>query len=79
LEAGFGNDVFARPGQLGIESNCMSCHRAAAWGPNAKYVANGVIDPGDPQFFTGNTKTDFLWGLADTFVAPTPPAEPPAP
>jgi hypothetical protein len=77
LEAGFGNDVFARPGQLGIESNCMSCHRAAAWGPNANYVANGVIDPGDPQFFTGNTKTDFLWGLADTFVPPTPPASDP--
>lgn len=79
LEAGFGNDVFVRPGQLGIESNCMSCHRAASWGPNAHYVANGVIDPGDPQFFTGNTKTDFLWGLADTFVPPTTPAEPQAP
>jgi hypothetical protein len=74
LEAGFDNGVFARPGQLGIESNCMSCHRAAAWGPNANYVANGVIDPGDAQFFTGNTKTDFLWGLADTFPPPPGPA-----
>jgi hypothetical protein len=79
LEAGFDNSVFVRPGQLGIESNCMSCHRAAAWGPNQHYVANGIIGPDDRQFFTGNTKTDFVWGLADTFVPPPPPAANTAP
>lgn len=64
LEAGFDNAVFAKPGQLGIESNCMSCHRCAAWpGASSKYIANGAIDPGDPFFFTGTTKTDFLWGI----------------
>jgi hypothetical protein len=71
LEAGFDNSVFVRPGQLGIESNCMSCHRCAAWPAttttqqNPNYVANGLIDPGDPTLFGGKTKTDFLWGVAD--------------
>jgi hypothetical protein len=71
LEAGFDNSVFVRPNQLGIESNCMSCHRCAAWPattasqPNPNYVANGVVDPGDAALFADKTKTDFLWGVAD--------------
>ncbi|HLJ93417.1 MAG TPA: hypothetical protein VKU02_09535 [Gemmataceae bacterium] len=71
LEANFGNDVFIRPGQLGIESNCMSCHRCAAWPAtsatqqNPNYIANGLVDPGDPTVFAGKTKTDFSWGVAD--------------
>lgn len=71
LEANFGNSVFVRPKQLGIESNCMSCHRCAAWPavtdqqPNPNYVANGIVDPADPAIFAGKTKTDFLWGVAD--------------
>jgi hypothetical protein len=76
LEAGFSNTTFAKPGQLGIESSCMSCHRAAAWPippTGRKYVANGFIDPGDPFFFTGNTKTDFLWGIP--FGVPAPAAD----
>ena len=78
LEAGFGNTTFDPPnkGQLGIESNCMSCHRAAAWPrerPN-RYVANGVIDPADPVYFAGKTKTDFLWGIPNG-VKP-PPSKP---
>jgi hypothetical protein len=83
LEAGFDNDVFVRPGQLGIESNCMSCHRCAAWPmllpgqQKRNYVANGLIDPGDPDLFTGKTKTDFLWGIADRVRPPqSPPASP---
>ncbi len=64
LEAGFDNSVFAKPKQLGIESNCMSCHRCAAWpANNASYIANGEIEPCDSFFFTNNTKTDFLWGI----------------
>jgi hypothetical protein len=71
LEAGFGNTVFVRPNQLGIQSNCMSCHRCAAWPattkdkPNSNYVGNGIVDPGDPALFADKTKTDFLWGVAD--------------
>jgi hypothetical protein len=80
LEAGFGNKVFDKPGQLGIESSCISCHRAAAW-PNAntKYIANGVIDPGDPFFFANTTKTDFIWGIPGNVNPPSPPSPPAAP
>lgn len=78
LEAGFDNGTFVKPGQLGIESNCMSCHRAAVW-PVAhpfqtNYIANGIIDPGDPFFFQGVTKTDFVWGLGSDIPMPPPNA-----
>jgi hypothetical protein len=65
-------------GQRGIESNCMSCHRTAAWpGHNDDYSGNGVIDPADPVIFGGKTKTDFLWGIADTVALPS--SAPPQP
>ena len=66
LEAEFGADAFSKPGQLGIESNCMSCHRAAAWPvESAKFISNGHIANGDPFFFQGNTKTDYVWGIPE--------------
>jgi hypothetical protein len=82
LETAFDNSVFVKPGQLGIESNCMSCHRSAAWPSiapvsapmgtvNPGYIANGLIDPGDPYLFEGQTKTDFVWGVQCN-VAPPP-------
>ena len=81
LEAGFDNSVFSLPGQLGIESNCMSCHRAAVWPAiapasappgtiNPGYVANGIIDPGNLYLFGGQTKTDFVWGVQNNVAAP---------
>ena len=83
LETGFGNSTFVYPGQLGIESNCISCHRAAAWpaippasapsgSVNPGYVAYGVINPGDPYLFSGQTKTDFLWGPQNNVPTPVP-------
>ena len=83
LEADFDNSTFAKPGQLGIESNCMSCHRAAAWPPptlpnNASYfTGNGILLPNDP-YFQGMTKVDFVWGFADD-VTPPPPSTSPSP
>ena len=82
LETAFDNSVFFKPGQLGIESNCMSCHRSAAWPSiapasapagtvNPGYIANGLIDPSDPYLFEGQTKTDFLWGVQSN--VPPPP------
>jgi len=73
LEAGFADGDFVyTPKQRGIESNCMSCHRTAAWpGPDQRYAGNGAIDPADAQIFAGRTKTDFLWGIADRVAAPT--------
>ena len=76
LEADFGNSTFVKPGQLGIESNCMSCHRAAAWPApnlpnNASYLtANGILRPDDP-YFRGMTKVDFVWGFGDDVPPPT--------
>jgi hypothetical protein len=46
----------------GVFSNCMSCHRMAAWGPST-YIPNGNIDPADSVLFSNNTKTDFLWSI----------------
>jgi hypothetical protein len=61
----------------------MSCHRAATWPSiapvsapvgtvNPGYIANGLIDAGDPYFFEGQTKTDFVWGVQNN-VPPPPP------
>ncbi len=47
---------------FGVFSNCMSCHRMAAY-PNSNYVPNGYIDPADSFKFSANTKTDFLWSI----------------
>jgi len=47
---------------FGVFSNCMSCHRMAAW-PNNDYVPGGFIGAGDPKFFQNNLKTDFLWSI----------------
>jgi hypothetical protein len=75
LEADFDNSTFEKPGQLGIESNCMSCHRAAAWpAPNlpnnaAYFTANGILRPDDP-YFQGMTKVDFVWGFGDDVPPP---------
>lgn len=52
----------------GVFSNCMSCHRMAAWGPST-YIPNGNIDPADSVLFSNNTKTDFLWSIPTRAVA----------
>jgi hypothetical protein len=82
LEAEFDNTTFVKPGQLGIESNCMICHRAATWPPpnlrGASYfTANGILKPNDP-YFQGTTKVDFIWGFADD-VTPPPSSSSPTP
>ena len=46
----------------GVFSNCMSCHRMAAW-QNSTYIPDGFIDPGNATLFSTNTKTDFLWSI----------------
>jgi hypothetical protein len=44
-------------------TNCMSCHRMAAY-PNSLYYPSGFIDPASTYKFSKNTKTDFLWSVA---------------
>lgn len=46
----------------GVFSNCMSCHRMAAW-EVSNYIPNGYINPADSVLFSKNTKTDFLWSI----------------
>ena len=85
LEAEFSQKTFpVTQGQLGIESNCMSCHRTAAWPPPSYvtdqqgfryFTGNGLIKPGD-SYFKGMTKVDFVWGFA---VDVNSPAASPSP
>lgn len=46
----------------GVFSNCMSCHRMAAF-PTNQYAPDGFIDKGDEFLFQGKTKVDFLWSV----------------
>jgi hypothetical protein len=39
---------------------------------NPGYVSNGIINPGDPYLFSGQTKTDFLWGPQNNVPTPAP-------
>lgn len=72
------NGVRNRP-WYGPQTNCMSCHRMAAWkdttyhqgtdsaayGPaNPPYVPASWVDAGNATFLQGYTKTDFLWSVA---------------
>jgi hypothetical protein len=69
--AGPGNTQIA---WTGVNTNCMSCHRMAAWkraakpgpgqwGDSPAYQPDGLIDPADATLFGGYTKLDFLWSL----------------
>lgn len=47
----------------GVQSNCMTCHRLAAWpGFATGYKANGFVSPDDP-IFADAVKLDFLWSV----------------
>jgi len=57
-------------------SNCMSCHVRAAWPSTGPTTANygrifneGYLAPNDP-YFTGLTRTDFLWSISGNVLAP---------
>ncbi|MGZ5431702.1 MAG: hypothetical protein ACXWH7_02145 [Thermoanaerobaculia bacterium] len=57
----------------GVSSNCMTCHRAAAW-PENQYAQAFLLRPDDPKWFAANTKTDFAWSMVN--LAHTPPFVP---
>ncbi len=50
---------------LGMSSNCMTCHRRSTW-PQEPFlpVTRGTLTP-DDTFFNGKTKLDFLWSIGD--------------
>lgn len=67
--------IFMNPTQLGVHSNCMSCHHAAAY-PTlnmesnpatmllGSYVATGDVQ-GTEQYFQDRVKTRFMWSMVD--------------
>ena len=48
----------------GLTSNCMTCHRLAAWPPVCQDTRRGEISSADKVFET-NVKLDFLWSLTN--------------
>jgi hypothetical protein len=73
--AGFGPDGTPQPNNVGIESNCMSCHARATFNPDHLSTAPRLsgaryVDLGDPDF-VGTLQTDFLWSIANP-TASTP-------
>ena len=80
LEAGFGTGVFGKTEpvstplgvvttDLGVQSNCMSCHGYAAYGKTSTpYVSNFYV-PRNDSLFEGNLTTDFAWSIPDEAVS----------
>lgn len=79
LEAGFGTSVLpdSIPGtfkgkvvsnNVGVQTNCMSCHAAASFNPKQiptapNYSGDRYVDLKDPRF-KGTLQTDFLWSIS---------------
>ena len=66
--------------EVGIHSNCMSCHRAGVFTATKQidYVVNGYLAKSDPAFFGDGVITEFLWAMPfrahdPPFVGPTDP------
>lgn len=54
-------------GQVGVQTNCMTCHALAAvafQGSGTPYATDFYIARNDPAF-KGTVQTDFLWSIAD--------------
>jgi hypothetical protein len=52
----------------GVNSNCMSCHRASSFpqaSANDTYASVFLLDPSDPIWFANNVKLDFAWSMND--------------
>lgn len=76
LEAGFGTGVFGETRgvqtptgsvttNLGVQSNCMSCHGMAGYATqNSTYVSNLYL-PRNAVNFRGGLTTDFAWAIVD--------------
>jgi hypothetical protein len=72
--------------EVGIHSNCMSCHRAGAFTATKQidYVAHGYLAKSDPAFFGDGVITEFLWAMPfrahdPPFVGPEAPTPTTAP
>lgn len=51
--------------EVGVNSNCMTCHLAAQVGPaKAEYAVNGYLQPSDDAWFADGVRTEFAWSIA---------------
>jgi hypothetical protein len=71
LETNLGGRLPDSTEWTGVRTNCMSCHRRAAWQPlgdtsfaTPSYGPAGVVSGGDSSIFAGFVKTDYLWSIA---------------
>jgi hypothetical protein len=69
LDSGAPDDSVA---WTGVETNCISCHRRAAWRASGdtsfvspRYGPAGQVYAGDSSIFAGFVKTDYLWSIAE--------------
>jgi hypothetical protein len=65
---------------VGMRTNCMSCHGQANYNPQKLktglgYVGDTYVDMNAPGF-KGTLKVDFLWSINDDAVATSPAAQP---
>ena len=67
--AGTDLGVAKQPIDVGIQTNCMSCHAFANFNPRDPRVKNPVAYTGDRHVdldhpvFAGKLKVDFLWSI----------------
>jgi len=82
LEAGFGTSATPLqvsgdytyegvkvPNNVGVESNCMSCHIQATLSGNLEYSGDQYIDLEGSEF-DGELRLDFLWSIQSNAVDP---------
>lgn len=72
LETPIEGPIFLNPAEKGSHSNCMTCHRAAAWpslGNNptnpvfGSYIATGNLQRNNPVWFKGRVQTMNMWTM----------------
>ena len=65
---GLGPDGGVAPNNVGVQTNCMSCHAQSNYNPGQRSTAPGLtgaryVDLGAAEF-VGTLQVDFLWSLA---------------
>ena len=72
-----------RANNVGVQTNCMSCHIRATYNPNLRataprFAGARYTDLGDAQF-VGTLQVDFLWSLPRNAQSPTKAFQNPQP
>jgi hypothetical protein len=57
--------------QVGVQTNCMSCHALATYNSNPNYsyyTTDQYIDMSDKKLFNGKVKLDFAWSIQAALI-----------